>query len=825
MESIDRLERRLQWNLALLVVLGASLLSGVEGGGYLTIVALIGAATSLILVDSLRWFYLGRLSSNIIALFVAFYPLLDFFDKANEAQLMSIAQLLVHLQVVLLLERKTPRIYWQIFVLSVLQVVVSSALRFDLQGGVLYLVYAIVASSAMVFMLAHRDQDRVRQSRILAQKRRDETEKLVDGEKPEAILFARGVLMGDSHPVPNPLLTAFHWRAVGLSLMAIFFSSVLFYMIPRAGEPWVNRRGVKVGQVGFTDRLTFDETTQLQEPEDSVLRVSYFDPRTGKPVAVAGGVYLRGTTLHYYGMVQGQPSWVEGAPGDGILDNATSRDLPILRGSDADLLRQVIRMAPSGDRYLFTDVPCFFLDDGDSRFGYDRKRNALALDPMLANVNESIEYELAIGSYKPVRSQGDSIFNRNRFFPYLNGNRRTASMGPVEMQELLQLPLDRDFRTRFPTLSQLAQDWAEGLPVNDPLSVMLEYEQRLRSGDFSYTLDFSKVQRDSTLDPIEDFVRNHHQGHCEYFASTLALMLRSRGVPCRIVVGYRAGFQDFNSMGGFYDVQMKNTHVWVEAYLRPDRLSADLASQPLFARAGCWVHLDPTPGTSEMLDNNSAASLTQRADQALGYAQMIWDDYVVGLDQRKQNESFGGRLRGLFDVSTLEYALERAFSGTASAGSVTLLFGVLMVFLLASSFAKRKRGSPWASKLLSKGAQKWLKRTSPRLARWVGLSPQSTVQKSIAFYQQLEDLLAKMGWERRLAETPKEFGARLEEAWKERPASQEMKTIVGELIHDYYEVRYGSRALDTVLLARTQVAMERLKQLLIAPIEPSQQTA
>src|SRR5690606_7802583 len=100
-------------------------------------------------------------SSNAVALLVAIYPLFTFFGKPNDQQLMSIAQLLVHLQVVLLLERKTPRIYWQLFVLSVLQVVVASALRFDLNGGGVFLLYVLTAFSAMILMQIHRDSERV----------------------------------------------------------------------------------------------------------------------------------------------------------------------------------------------------------------------------------------------------------------------------------------------------------------------------------------------------------------------------------------------------------------------------------------------------------------------------------------------------------------------------------------------------------------------------------------------------------------------------------------------------------------------------------------
>ena len=46
-------------------------------------------------------------------------------------------------------------------------------------------------------------------------------------------------------------------------------------------------------------------------------------------------------------------------------------------------------------------------------------------------------------------------------------------------------------------------------------------------------------ERDPTIDPIEDFVTKHPQGHCEYFATALTLMLRSLGIPARVVSGFK----------------------------------------------------------------------------------------------------------------------------------------------------------------------------------------------------------------------------------------------------------------------------------------------
>ena len=71
------------------------------------------------------------------------------------------------------------------------------------------------------------------------------------------------------------------------------------------------------------------------------------------------------------------------------------------------------------------------------------------------------------------------------------------------------------------------------------------------------------------LDPVEDFLVNRKKGHCEYFASALALLLRSVNIPSRIVNGFKGG--DWNELTETMNVRQKHAHSWVEAFigLRP----------------------------------------------------------------------------------------------------------------------------------------------------------------------------------------------------------------------------------------------------------------
>ena len=95
-------------------------------------------------------------------------------------------------------------------------------------------------------------------------------------------------------------------------------------------------------------------------------------------------------------------------------------------------------------------------------------------------------------------------------------------------RELAQMPA-KNGHTTLPSLVALAGDWAvtSQFPAADRYHVALALEEKLRdSGRFQYSL--KGTARDLALDPIEDFIVNHPQGHCEYFATALALMLRSQ---------------------------------------------------------------------------------------------------------------------------------------------------------------------------------------------------------------------------------------------------------------------------------------------------------
>ena len=109
-------------------------------------------------------------------------------------------------------------------------------------------------------------------------------------------------------------------------------------------------------------------------------------------------------------------------------------------------------------------------------------------------------------------------------------------------------------------------------------------ESRLRR-EYGYTLELLDERQ---ADPLAHFLFERKKGHCEYFASALAVMLRTQGIPSRVATGFLSG--TFNPISGWQVIRASDAHSWVEAWI-PER--------GWITRAAAWSWLggrsaDPT---------------------------------------------------------------------------------------------------------------------------------------------------------------------------------------------------------------------------------------
>ncbi len=95
------------------------------------------------------------------------------------------------------------------------------------------------------------------------------------------------------------------------------------------------------------------------------------------------------------------------------------------------------------------------------------------------------------------------------------------------------------------------------------------------SSQFTYKLS---AQDTGNADPVIHFLTKTKAGHCELFASSMALLLRTRGIPTRYVTGFVC--EERHPSGKYYIARLGNAHAWLEAYDREHKK---------------WVMLEPTP--------------------------------------------------------------------------------------------------------------------------------------------------------------------------------------------------------------------------------------
>ena len=122
-------------------------------------------------------------------------------------------------------------------------------------------------------------------------------------------------------------------------------------------------------------------------------------------------------------------------------------------------------------------------------------------------------------------------------------------------------------------------------------------------------------------DPLADFLFTRRRGYCEYFASSMAVMLRSIGIPARLATGFQSGI--YNTLTGFWVVRASDAHAWVEAWM-PGR---------------GWTTFDPTPADP----NAHTFGLMSKLDLYLDAAGAFWQEWVVGYDPHRQG-TLAGRL-------------------------------------------------------------------------------------------------------------------------------------------------------------------------------------
>jgi transglutaminase-like putative cysteine protease len=273
---------------------------------------------------------------------------------------------------------------------------------------------------------------------------------------------------------------------------------------------------------------------------------------------------------------------------------------------------------------------------------------------------------------------------------------------------------------------------------------------------FGYSLQLSRTV---PHDPLANFLFERKQGHCEYFASSMAVMLRTLGIPSRVVNGFRTG--EFNDLTSQYVVRASNAHSWVEAY---------------FPNHG-WVAFDPTPGASI-----PARTGWSRASLYVDAMASFWREWIVNYDVGHQQSlavSVGSRSRELLRALRHWWHghYERLLVAARHSGnSVT-----------GSPLRWTLGGALIAAVLLLVVNARGLLRSLDRLR--LAARPEKSPQRAATiWYERMTKNVARRGWRKLPTQTPDEFVSGIEDA--------EVRERVAEFTRHYESARFDDSVED-----------------------------
>jgi protein-glutamine gamma-glutamyltransferase len=383
---------------------------------------------------------------------------------------------------------------------------------------------------------------------------------------------------------------------------------------------------------------------------------------------------------------------------------------------------------------------------------------------------------------------------------------------PAAENEVRTTSLHRD---DLPNLVKLAKQWIDQshLPETDRVGRARCLERKLAgSGQFQYSL--TGQDRDLGIDPIEDFITKHPQGHCEYFATALTLMLRSQGIPARMVSGFKCDHDDWNSAGGYYQVRQLHAHTWVEAYLPPDQLPANLVHGAAYWSRhderrswveGGWLRLDATP----------AGATGERTDwftpvrNGLDWLDGAWSKYVVELDCQTQRDAIyqpiADAARSLWKMATSARRWQTMFDSVSVAlyldhlgrEAKWVLLGVVgfMVMLLLAGVGL----------LLVRIVRRLWSRSTGNHSRRRGRRG-----VEVASYKRFEGLMARQGLVRAPSQTQQEFAAAAGNRLASLTGEMRLATLPALIVDAFYRVRFGRTPLDN---RQTQAVEQALAEI------------
>jgi transglutaminase-like putative cysteine protease len=697
------IERYFNLALYLLVLSGFGALAS-TGGLDLPTVVLVGLALVLRGYQLLarRAFAISVRWTNILTLIYVFIYLADYFFLSRSFLAASV-HLVLFVMVVRLFSLQRPRDHYMLAILSFLMVLAAAVLTV---GGVFLLSFAGFLLVAVITF-------------VLMEMRHSVATEATHAQDPRV---ASPAIVSPSQRMAYGLLAI----APALMLMILAGSFLIFFLLPRISSHYLSAyTATSDVSTGFSDRVQLGRIGQIQQSTAVVMHVEIQSDLQGGYDLKWRGIALSNFDGRVWSNAFAQ-NLVRPA-GDGSY-----RLAPLVnpRGAQAVARRNIhyrVLMEPLGTNVFFLAERPQSLTGNFRQVSMDAGGAVYDLDTERPINRYEAESQLA-------GTDRDEL-------------RLAANTAPVGMIEYLKLP-PLDVR-----ISKLAEDITAKAPSNYEKAVALE---RYLSTHFGYTLE---LPRSLPRDPLANFLFERKKGHCEYFASSMAVMLRSLRIPSRIVTGFRGG--EFNDLTGQYVVRASDAHSWVEAY---------------FPGSG-WISFDPTPaGTLP------ARTGWSRMQLYLDAAASFWREWIINYDvshQRTLGKDAAYGSRRFFDQARRWIARQHS----------ALLRSARRAHRHFTSFPMR-----WLGGLIAFTA---VMIALLSLRRLIGglrdhslrAHPERAPREAAAlWYDRMVSRMARLGWRKSPSQTPLDFVAVIQEA--------ALQKKVARFTRAYESARFGKSVDD-----------------------------
>ncbi len=626
---------------------------------------------------------------------------------------------------------------------------------------------------------------------------------------------------------PPAARAAVPWRLLGLAragrwaLAVALLGGLTFLLIPRPGNTYWDTNRLTAAAVqrlttGYSEEVDLNRVGTVTSNDEPAFEVRATDAR-GRPVENLGeGRRWRGITLERY--YRGH--WTSAGPVLDLMAALHGRTRPpgTLRMNRGPMPRMAL--LPIDGRVLKKNQDLPRLGDGEVilTFRVERRRagglflaEPVVLEPgtnvhpyraltIPAGVPPGALFYESWGGLAPVPWNASGVYvYAQATAPRPPGREDLTPLGSAERlpdEVTGPAPLLPPFRKEARRLlrrvvaAHQAGLLAEHLePDRDGVSIRPEHQERVAralchylatSGDYGYSEKLTRFDRG--LDPTLDFLVNVKTGHCQRFATGLALMLRALGIPTRLVKGFRGADHEG---GGRYIVRQSHAHSWVDALV------------PAAALGGrrCWLTLDPTPDH----DRAGMAGLTWAEvwDKLGREGALLWRSLVVEFNPDQQREALLG-LWGLVSPARWLPGLGAWVSDSLSGRFWTKAgFWILALpagFLLYRLARRRRRGT----------------RRTGGPARATG------------FYARLLAILARRC---RLrpdgAQTPREFAEAARQRLAGTAAGADLADIPATVVDRFYHVRFGREDLSEAECQQIDRLLTRLDRTLAGKPAPA----